>query len=64
MPYPLAQARALYELGTMQIRQGEAVEGRAHLEEARDICKRLGAQKDLEWTEKALAELDRAGARA
>jgi tetratricopeptide (TPR) repeat protein len=58
MPYPLAEARALFELGTMEIRQGAQEEGRTRLKEAGEICKRLGARKDLDRTEDVLTGLE------
>jgi hypothetical protein len=59
MPYPYAEARALYEYGMMRCRQGEPRSGRERLEAALVIFRRLGAQKDVERTEQALAALDR-----
>jgi adenylate cyclase len=59
MPYPYAEARALHEYGVMFVQKGEQVAARERLEEALGIFRRLGAAKDVERTETALATLDR-----
>jgi tetratricopeptide (TPR) repeat protein len=59
MPYPYAEARALYEYGVMRCRQGEPQHGHERLEAALAIFRRLGARKDVERTQRALAEPDR-----
>jgi tetratricopeptide (TPR) repeat protein len=59
MPYPYAEARALYEYGRMRCRQGEREQGCERLQEALAIFRRLGAQKDVERTEQELAAGDR-----
>lgn len=59
LPYPYGEARMLYEWGLMspQREQPERREaGRAHLDEALAIFRRLGATKDAERTEQALRE--------
>jgi adenylate cyclase len=57
--YPYAEARALYEFGGMFGQKGEPGRARERLEEALGIFRRLGATKDVERTERALATLDR-----
>jgi class 3 adenylate cyclase/tetratricopeptide (TPR) repeat protein len=59
MPYPYAEARALAEYGVMRCQQGEPQQGRERLEAALAIFRRLGALKDIERTQRALAEPDR-----
>jgi tetratricopeptide (TPR) repeat protein len=57
MPYPYQEALVLYESGRMDLQRGNAEKVRAGLQEALDIFKRLGAQKDAERTAQALAGL-------
>lgn len=54
MPYPCAEARALYESGILIGGQNEPVCTRDRLEQALVIFERLGAQKDSEKTRRAL----------
>jgi adenylate cyclase len=57
LPCPYAEARILYQLGLLEQHRGEPAEARQQLEEALMIFRRLGASKDLEWTEEVLGEL-------
>ncbi|GAC1470501.1 MAG: hypothetical protein PVSMB7_21310 [Chloroflexota bacterium] len=57
MPFPYAEARALADWSLMSLSRGAADQGRRHLEEAHRIFQRLGAQKDVERTEQALARV-------
>jgi len=59
MPYPYAEARALYECGMMHVRREDPQAACQPLQDAVAIFRRLGAQKDLEPAEQALAALDR-----
>ena len=59
MPYPYAEARALFEHGLMRSQKGEQQPGRERMEEALAIFQRLGARKDVEQAERALAALAR-----
>jgi tetratricopeptide (TPR) repeat protein len=59
MPYPYAEARALSEYAMLHRERGENEEARDRFEEALTIFRRLGAEKDVERTERALAALDR-----
>jgi tetratricopeptide (TPR) repeat protein len=52
--YPYAEARSLYEWGSMQAGRPES--GRGRLEEAAGIFRRLGSRPYLELVQKALAE--------
>jgi hypothetical protein len=52
--YPYAEARSLYEWGSMQA--GGPESGRGRLEEAAGIFGRLGSRPYLELVQKALAE--------
>jgi tetratricopeptide (TPR) repeat protein len=59
LPYPYGEARALYEWGLMSLRREQPKHteaGRAHLDEALAIFRRLGATKHAERTEQALHE--------
>jgi tetratricopeptide (TPR) repeat protein len=58
MPYPYAEGRSHYEWGRMDLEQGDRQQARKHLEDANVIFQRLGAQKDIERTERALHELE------
>jgi tetratricopeptide (TPR) repeat protein len=60
MPYPYAEARALYGYGRMQSRRGAPDLAGERLQEALAIFQRLGAKPYLERTEQALAALDQA----
>jgi uncharacterized protein HemY len=57
MPYPYAEARLLYVYGEMHAQQGEPEAARERLEAALAIFRRLGARKDAERAEQALAAL-------
>jgi tetratricopeptide (TPR) repeat protein len=57
MPYPYAEARALYEWGVMLRQAGEPERARARLEEGLAIFRRLGARSYAERTERELAGL-------
>jgi tetratricopeptide (TPR) repeat protein len=58
MPFPYAEARALAARGMMALSRREDGQGRQHLEEALTIFRALGAKKDVEATEHALAAAD------
>jgi hypothetical protein len=51
--YPYAEARSLYEWGSMQAGRPETEQGR--LEQAAEIFRRLGSRPYLELAQKALA---------
>jgi hypothetical protein len=57
LPYPYAEGRLLQVYGDMYIQKGEADPARERLEAALAIFRRLGAHKDVERTEQALAGL-------
>ena len=57
LPFPYAEARILYHLGLLERQRGELERAQERLEEALAIFRRLGAGKDVERTEHALAEL-------
>ena len=57
MPYPLGEARSLYEWGHLLTEQGELEQARVRLEEALAIFQRLGARPYIERTEQALSAL-------
>lgn len=57
MPYPYAEARLLHVYGTLHAEQGEAQAARDQLEAALAIFRRLGARRDAEQVEQALASL-------
>ena len=57
MPYPYAEACALYEWGTMYAHRGDAVRARERLESALIIFRRLGACADIGPVEEALKAL-------
>jgi hypothetical protein len=59
MPFPYAEARLLYVYGEMHTQKGEPAPARERLEAARAIFRRLGARKDIERVEQALADLER-----
>jgi tetratricopeptide (TPR) repeat protein len=54
LPYPYAEACALYECGAMYSTKGEPDQAHERLEEALAIFQRLGARKDVERTDQAL----------
>jgi len=57
MPYPYAEARALYEWGLLRLQKGDPQQGQERLEEALAIFQRLGARPHIERAEQALAKL-------
>jgi tetratricopeptide (TPR) repeat protein len=60
MPYPYGEARALYQCGMLQAaRDGVGVVRERPLRDALAIFRRLGAQKHVERTERAIAQLGR-----
>jgi class 3 adenylate cyclase/tetratricopeptide (TPR) repeat protein len=58
MPYPYAEANILYHWGGAEAARSDTAAGRAKLEEALAIFRRLGAAKNIELTERALAVLE------
>lgn len=57
MPYPYAEGRLLHVYGQMHIQKGEPALARERLEAALAIFQRLGARKDIEQVEQAIADL-------
>lgn len=57
MPFPFGAGRALYEFGLMLAQRGEPDAARERLTRALDVFQRLGAKKDAERTDLALAAL-------
>jgi tetratricopeptide (TPR) repeat protein len=57
MPYPYAEATALFEWGSLDAASDDPGQARARLEDALAIFTRLGARKDVERTERAVKEL-------
>jgi tetratricopeptide (TPR) repeat protein len=57
MPYPYAEARLVHVSGALHVQKGEAEPARERLEAALAIFRRLGARKDAESVEQALADL-------
>jgi hypothetical protein len=55
MPYPYGEGRLLHAAGEMHVRKGEPEPARQRLEAALAIFRRLGARKDAERVERALA---------
>ena len=60
MPYPYAEAKALYEYGHLRLQQGEARLARQRFEEALAICARLGERLYVRQIEAALTVLKQA----
>jgi tetratricopeptide (TPR) repeat protein len=60
MPYPYAEARLLHICGEMYAQKGEPEPAQEPLEAALAIFRRLGARKDAERVEQALATLPNA----
>lgn len=56
MPYPYAEARALFERGIMDSQRGEHIRGRESMVTAQAIFERLGATPYLEQTQAAIGE--------
>src|SRR5262249_10126169 len=59
MPYPWAEAKALYVCGLLHQAKGEQEVARKRLEAALAICARLGERLYAEQMEQALAVLER-----
>jgi tetratricopeptide (TPR) repeat protein len=59
LPYPYAEAQALYEWGRMELRRERPEDARNLLTQALEIFQRLGARPYVEWTEQALADLEK-----
>jgi tetratricopeptide (TPR) repeat protein/transcriptional regulator with XRE-family HTH domain len=57
--YPYAEGRSHYQYGRLHLQRGEQEEARDRLAQAQAIFRRLGAGKDMVWTEQALTTLDR-----
>jgi hypothetical protein len=57
MPNAYAEGRILFQMGSLQARQGELEQARTWLTEALAIFQRLGAMRDREGTEEALRRL-------
>jgi hypothetical protein len=57
MPYPYAEARLQHVYGEMYLQKGEPGSARERLEAALAIFRRLGAHKDIERVEQAIADL-------
>jgi uncharacterized protein HemY len=57
MPYPYAEAKALYVYGQLHVARGEPAQARARFEAALAICARLGERLYAEHIERALAAL-------
>jgi tetratricopeptide (TPR) repeat protein len=55
---PYDEGVFLRTIGEVHARIGNVDEGRRRLGAAQGIFQRLGAKKEIEWTERALAELD------
>ena len=58
LPYPYVEARILFQLGTMHGQQHDPEQARERLEEALAIFRQLGASKDVERAEQALADFE------
>jgi tetratricopeptide (TPR) repeat protein/transcriptional regulator with XRE-family HTH domain len=59
MPYPYAEAKALYVYGLLYQARGDQETARERLEDALSICARLGERLYAEQIEEALAVLER-----
>jgi hypothetical protein len=59
MPYSHAEGRLLHVYGEMHVAEGEPGPAQERLEAALAIFRRLGARKDAERVEQALADLQR-----
>jgi hypothetical protein len=57
MPYPYAEGRLLHAYGQMHVAKGEPGPARQRLEAALAIFRRLGARKDAERVDQAMAGL-------
>ncbi len=60
MPYPYAEAKALYVFGQIHAAKGERRRARERYEAALAICARLGERLYAEHIERAIAQADRA----
>jgi tetratricopeptide (TPR) repeat protein len=58
LPYPYHEARSLYELGIVFTRRREPEEASRRFTEALEIFRRLGASKDSQRVEQALAAFE------
>jgi tetratricopeptide (TPR) repeat protein len=61
MPYPYAEAKALYVSGQMWVARDEPARAEAQFEEALAICQRLGERLYGEAVAQALSDGGRAG---
>lgn len=59
MPYPYAEGRTLYEWAQVHLQCGEPERARNQMIEARATFRRLGARRDVQWTEQSLTNLFR-----
>ena len=59
MPYPLAEARTLHELGTTHILEGDLTQAGDRFTEAIGIFRRLGAAPFMTKSELALVSIGR-----
>jgi class 3 adenylate cyclase/tetratricopeptide (TPR) repeat protein len=57
VPFPHAEACALYEHGMMCLRRGDLNQARSHLEAGLEIFSRLGAQPFIERSKAALSQI-------
>lgn len=57
MPYPHAEAKALYVKGQLSLAQGAPEQARAALQEAQRICNRLGERMYGQYIDRDLAKL-------
>jgi tetratricopeptide (TPR) repeat protein len=57
MPYPYAEAKALYVYGQLHVAKGEPDRARQRFAQALAVCARLGERLYAEHIEQALAEL-------
>jgi tetratricopeptide (TPR) repeat protein len=57
MPYPYAEARLLHVYGAMHLQKGEPEPARERLEAALTVFRRLGARREVERVEQAIAGL-------
>ena len=57
MPWPLEEARILFEYGLLFIQKGDQDQARERLKEALAIYRWLGARPYAMWVERTLEEL-------
>jgi hypothetical protein len=55
MPYPYAEGRLMHAYGQLHLQKGEPRPARERLEEALAVFRHLGARKDIERVEQAIA---------